>query len=509
MNKKLKVLAVPVLGLLALTSCGGSNEPVIEGKASISVWTGFGDTMSGSFEDTLSSFMSANDNIEVTHTTQGGYDNLLSAITGSVSTSTYPNVAVAYPDHMAQYNESSILFNLTSSIKSLGINLDDYYQNYLQENQEIVDGATMGLPFNKSTEVLTTNSTFVNILVKMTESKSGDDKITGVPTTWQEVEKFGLAARKVLTETGAFGKVIGADGKVYADALACESAGTTLAVNLTAVDSATFKVLSYDSQANFFITMVRQWGGTYTSIVNENGKRKGYMHYKSSETVSMLKFFNRLFREGIIGIPASFGETSYTSTPFKAEKTIFTVGSSAGVTNCVDTSKEYLKVEINALPYNAEKEDCKYVISQGTNLVMFKNADSNSRAASLKLIKYLSYDETANATFAKESGYLPVTKQAYNSTVYQSYLTDTTLNATQASKRDAAKVNFEQYQGSGKGWTQYVDPGFVGSSSIRSNISGVMAECKDVSEADASKDSTWTEMLDRYYALNENNIPND
>lgn len=511
MNKKLKVLALPVLGMLALTSCnGGGNGGDATKSASLSIWTGFGTSMTSTFEGILSDYQKGQENLTVTHTSQGGYDNLLSAVVSSVSTSTYPNLAVAYPDHMAQYNESGILYNLTSSISKYDIDLSDYYEDYLKENQEIVEGSTMGLPFNKSTEVLTTNKTFVEALVYFTASKTGDDKITKVPSTWQEVETFGLAAKKVLKEIGAYNKVIGRkDGvfQVFADSVAAADAGFDVVINLETVDEATLRICSYDSQANFFITMVRQWGGTYTYLKTlSNGKKQGYMGYKSSETITMLKFFNRLFREGIIGIPETFGESSYTSTPFKACKTIFTIGSSAGVSNCVEDGQIF-DVEVNPIPYNAERSDCKYVISQGTNLVMFKNTDATSREESIKLLKQLSYDGTTNATFCSKTGYLPVTKSAYNSSIYQNFLNQEGATAITQVMVDAAKTNFTQYQGSGNGWTQYVDPGFVGSSGIRSNISGIMAACRDVSEADANNDSKWNELLDTYYQLNQDNIP--
>ena len=286
---------------------------------------------------------------------------------------------------------------------------------------------------------------------------TGADKITKVPTTWQEMETFGLATRKVLESTNAFNHVIGSDGVVYDSTVAAADAGVDVAIDLTNVGPNDFRVVSYDSQANFFITMVRQWGGTYTSVETlPNGKTQGYMRYKSSETVEMLKFFNRLFRENIMGIPATFGESSYTSTPFKAFKTIFTIGSSAGVSNCVPADNLF-EVEINPIPYNADKPDCKYVISQGTNLVMFKNTDEASRRETWNLLKTLSYDPVTNATFAKASGYIPVTKNAYQTDLYQSYLKDTSLTGTAKTLRDAINVNFDELlslNNETKGWIQ-------------------------------------------------------
>ena len=113
MNKNIKIAAITaVMGVMALSSCG-SQEGVIN------VWTGFGTSMTTAFENVLQDYRDAHPDtgFKIVHTGQGGYDNLLSTISGSVSTRTYPQLAVAYPDHMAQYNESSILFSLDNYIK--------------------------------------------------------------------------------------------------------------------------------------------------------------------------------------------------------------------------------------------------------------------------------------------------------------------------------------------------------------------------------------------------------
>lgn len=507
MNKRMKLLVIP-LAAISLSSCGPSEANGV--NTTIQMRTGFGQSMTTQLETILETYSSEHPGIDVVHTGQGGYDNLLANIVGSVSTRTYPNIAVAYPDHMAQYQESGILFDLTNYIAQDGVDLDKYYQNYLTECQEIVDGKTLGLPFNKSTEVLTTNQTFVDLLIQMTANETGENKITAVPTTWQEVKTFGKAALRILENTGAFNKVIGTDAKVYADAATAGKAGVDVAIDLSSVDKASFRVLSYDSQANFFITAVRQWGGTYTSVETlPNGKTQGYMEYKSEETVEMFNFFYELFNDQIIGIPSDFNESSYTSTPFKAFKTIFTIGSSAGVSNCVPANDGLqFDITINPIPYNADRPDCKYVISQGTNLVMFRNTDEVSRTETWNLLKELSYDPETNAQFAKQTGYIPVTKDAYNSTAYQEYLNDTSLTGTAKTMRDAISTNFDVYLGDDSSWIQFVDPGFVGSSSIRANVGTIMTMVRDATPGDLgdNPDAYWNAQLDTWYNLNPNNI---
>jgi hypothetical protein len=513
MNKHLKSCGLLVAAsLLTLASCNKANKNVIN------FWTGFGASMTTALENVLADYKEQGllkEGYDVVHTGQGGYDNLLSNITGSVSTRSYPQIAVAYPDHMAQYEESKILTDLSNFIERDGVKLDSYYQDYLQECKEVKEGAISGLPFNKSTEVLTTNKTFVEVLIALTASKTGDDKITGVPQTWQEVDKFGTAAIKVLKELGAFNKVImkneAGEYKVYADKASGELAGYVTVIDLSAVGENDFRVLSWDSQANYFITGVRQWNGVYTELTTDaKGNKVGVMRYKSKETAAMLSFMHKLFAKNILGVPSTFGEASYTSTPFKAFKTIFTVGSSAGVSNCVPANNEdgtpKFEVEINTIPYNADYPQNKFVISQGTNLVMLRNTNEESREETWKLLKTLSYDATFNATFAKSSGYIPVTKEAVNSKFYQDYLKDETLKGTAKTMRDAVVLNFNVYKGEGSTWTQFVDPGFVGSSSIRKNIGTVMEAVRDAKDADDTE-AKWLELLDSYYQLDKGYIP--
>ena len=271
MNKHLKSCGLLVAAsLLTLASCNKANKNVIN------FWTGFGQSMTTALENVLADYKEQGllkEGYDVVHTGQGGYDNLLSNITGSVSTRSYPQIAVAYPDHMAQYEESKILTDLSNFIERDGVKLDSYYQDYLQECKEVKEGAISGLPFNKSTEVLTTNKTFVEVLIALTASKTGDDKITGVPQTWQEVDKFGTAAIKVLKELGAFNKIImkneAGEYKVFADKVSGETAGYVTVIDLTAVGENDFRVLSWDSQANYFITGVRQWNGVYTELTTD------------------------------------------------------------------------------------------------------------------------------------------------------------------------------------------------------------------------------------------------
>jgi ABC-type glycerol-3-phosphate transport system substrate-binding protein len=157
----------------------------------INFWTGFGAAVSTSIEDGITQFQSIYPNIKVTHTSKGGYDNLLKAINLSVTSRTYPDAAVGYPDHFANYIRSSIQLALDPLISSseYGLNVNDFVSDYMGENRsfqfdEQGDPYTLGLPFNKSTEVMVANQTFFNFMASL-------DQTIVVPQTWDQLRTVG------------------------------------------------------------------------------------------------------------------------------------------------------------------------------------------------------------------------------------------------------------------------------------------------------------------------------
>ncbi len=432
----------------------------------IDFWTGFGGAVTSTgILPAIEQFETEYPFIKVNHTSKGGYDNLLKAINLSITSNSYPQVAVGYPDHFASYIRSSIQYALDPFIEStdpdIGVDIDDYVADYMVENrsfqfkdEEKTDPYTLGLPFNKSTEVMVVNQTFMDWI------NTKDDRIV-IPTTWDEVRTVGLYILATMGRIGAYGHKIDENGDVNDNA--GKLGHPRLLLDFTNVTSDEFRPFSYDSTSNLFITMVRQWGGQYTKM-GEN-ITKGYLQYNTQSTLDMLDFFRELHDDQIFAIPTSFGEASYNSVPFVSLKSVMTVSSSAGVYNNVPVGDAF-KVSIQ--PVIGKDADHKYVISQGTNLAMFKNRDEEKVLASWLFVRYLT--TTANAEFALNTGYYPVTETGLNSTFYQNYISTTGDSEYNMSKINAAKVNADVYGASANNWHKFVDPGFVGSSDIREQI---------------------------------------
>lgn len=510
-----KMLLVTPLMLATLSGCGGSRGSIdtydvdvtadTQG-AKITMWTGFGSDMTDALNDLLVDFQQKT-GITVSHEGKGGYDGLLNAINLSATKGSYPNIAVGYPDHFATYIKSNIILRLDGLIENdykrgLAANggytqngvqygadgiktmdYDDFYADYKLENESLEfkeDGTpyVLGVPFNKSTEVMVANKDFFDWAQTnkdFVKERTNNVEIK-VPTTWDEVKEIGTAINTLLTpffkvindhgDEVSKGKILGSDNVAYDTTAACEDAGAKVVLNLTEVSADDFRPFTYDSQANLFITAVRQWGGQYTEVdVQQTGK--GYIVFQEGSkdqgnkklTIEALDFIQDLFDSNILGIPEKFNAL-YCSDAFKAYKSVMNVGSSAGLKNCANGA---MKISINPIP--TKDNDHRFVISQGTPLGLFNKGGNKERLAAWKLMCYLS--QQANGLFAAKTGYFPSCDFALNSDEYQQWLEQTFYSAEDRAKIDAANINNNIYLTE---WTKFVDPGFRGSADIRQQV---------------------------------------
>ncbi len=513
-NKKTFSMLSLVL-LTALSGCNPNNNSSGSGdnndtRTKIEFLTGFGQNVNAVLKPLLKRFEDEHPTIKVDYNDQGGgYDTLKSTITSSVSTTTFPHIANGYPDHFAEYANSNILLNLNSNnyIKNtdpeIGVDIDHYLPSYMVENTTLVPGATTGLPFNKSTEVMVTNQTFFDVASSL-------DATIKVPETWQELAVQGRKIKALAKSKGWFGNLVKHNGDPVAkkDKMTKEEIEALLpeiAFDMTMVTETTFVPFSWDSGANFFITIVRQWGAEYTKQGDnfQSGKMAFNKGESYTKTVTALKYFQGLFQEGIVGIPATYGEGLYSSLPFKQGKLVLTISSSAGISNNMPagTTDFPFEVSVNKIPFNADLPANKFVISQGTNLALFargkmdnKNREKTQkeRDAAWQLLRYLTYE--VNHEFGMGTSYFPVTDgtklavdendQRYKDyKLYLDFLNKTETDKTKLAIRDTAKVQAEQYQEKatdGKQiWTQFVDPGFLGSSDIRSQAAIIISKILD------------------------------
>lgn len=462
------------VGLLtAVTSCGSRVNPYdldfsVETRGTtINFWTPFGSDIQEFIQDICDKFETQT-GIHVETESKGGYDALSKAVTLAASHRTYPHVTLAYPDHMATYVNADIILRMEYFLENDGddsFKLSDFYPDYLVENQEVEfdqdgKGYTLGLPFNKSTEVMCYNKDFF-------EWAGASDPDIKVPATWDEIYAVAPKIRAFLQPY--FGKIVGTDGKTYDSSLDIPS-GVGVKFDYKAVSDANFYPFTYDSQANFFITAIRQWGGTYTEV--DRATKKGYLAFDSAEAIAALTELQNAYNNRYLAIPDTFGGTTkYNSAYFVNNQSVMTVGSSAGVKNSI--SKDF-EVGIAPLPYKSANR--KFVISQGTNAVLLDQGTKEERVAAWKFVKYLTKE--ANGYFAVKTSYFPSCPYAQNSKDYQDHIAETkdSKAGSDIVWRGANAVNQDYYLKESENWTKFTDPAFIGSSTVRETVSTSMSQ---------------------------------
>ncbi|MBO7574166.1 MAG: hypothetical protein J6T25_05270 [Bacilli bacterium] len=495
--KSIILLPTIAMSTALLSSCGGYQKNnfaydldfnVDVSGQKIKMWAGFGSSINTVLDDVLEEFTRLT-GVEVEYESKSSYGDCLKAVSLAATSGKYPHVVVGYPDHFASYVKSDIIVRLdyyfendvhnpTFEPEGESYKLSDFYSDYVVENQSVEfdkDGNpyTLGVPFNKSTEVLVYNKTFFDYCAARDDLK---DKIF-VPATYAELETVGQNILDFLKNNNIYGqKLLNDNGKTVLDL-------TDIRDPSFADSTKRFKPFSYDSQANLFITNVRQNGGTYT--VFDKATKKGYLAFDSQETRTGLTNLKSLYDKNILGIPADWGEAKYGSNPFKAFKTVMTLGSSAGVANDTTAGNKF---EIGCAPVPYVDASRKYVISQGANLALLDKGSREQRVAAWQLIKFLS--KYSNGYFCSQTGYYPTCPYAekeggmwanidpqgdFYEEDYTSWLEQAkeSYSTTDLIRAGAAMVNLDYYTKDSANWIKFIDPPFSGSADIRETVASI------------------------------------
>jgi len=503
-NKKPLLFMATALMVGVLAGCGGTSTSNTDGSAGpkpvkIDFWTGFGGPVNSVLEPMIADFETAHPHIDVVYESKGGYPNLKQAIDLSVGNTAYPHIANGYPDHFASYLNSNIMLPLDAYMANAetGVDVNDFYADYMKENQELVEGVTVGLPFNKSTEIMVANKSFFEVMAY-------HDETVKVPETWDELAIIGLKIKQITEAQDYFGKVVVRKEAGGFEAVARpvdptaeqkQAFAAKTMFDFTGVRKETFIPFNWDSTSNFFITMVRQWGGVYTE--KGGNIRQGYLRFNTQNVINGLNFLKDLADQGIVGIPQKHGETQFGSNPFKLGKIVLTISSSAGVKeNLPDNSTDYpFEVSVHPIPY--KDADKKFVISQGTNLALLKRGSKAEQDAAWLLLRYLTGER--NAEFSRDTGYFPVSVSTQSSPLYTEFLEGDSTNYTTGAKSvlDTAILNNDIYLDASESWIKFVDPGFVGSSQIRDEVGFIIGK---IFYGDESKPITAQEAIDQAYS---------
>ncbi len=445
MKKILTLLFVLFIGV-ALTGCNGKDDDkelfdydiitkLPDDQIEITVWHSFGEEKGAIIQEYIDEFEAEYTNISVNFTQEGNnYDELRNKVVNNIRTATTPTLVFTYPDHVADYIEGKAALALDPFINDdkVGLSKDeiaDFIPAYMAENKQT--GHYMGLPFNKSTEVLIYNKTYFDAQ----KGKTGFTKLTEM---YNKLNPADSGDMEVVT----WDLIKAVAQEIKADTALKDVKGLF--------------PFAYDSNANLFITLIRQFGGKYTNS-------KGDLLFNNDKAIAAFEMYKAMHDAGLATIPIEW-EQDYASTPFtQAQPQVYmTVGSTAGITYNVPKDKDGNATgEIGVAPIPQYDLENKQVIQQGTNITLMANSTDAERLAGWLLIKHLTSKEVT-ADWSMKTGYLPVRQSALDSDEYQEFLSLTDKNHDFYYESLAARAAYLQVD------YMYYDPAFPGSSDVRS-----------------------------------------
>lgn len=430
MKKKLLILNFIILTILLLVSCHGNKalpefvipEELEDREFNLTFWAknDTNKTQQEIYDNAIKEFNKYYPNIHIEITQYRDYPTIYSDVIKNISTKTTPNVCIAYPDHVATYLDgTNIVVPLDelmndenyglggSKIKFESINKSDIIDKFLEEC--IIDEKYYILPFQRSTEALYINKTYV--------------------------ENLGFTIPDVVTWDFIW--------EVCAKAIEQKQEGTNL------------YPLIYKSVDNMMIQLLKQKNLAYTSsnkdiyLFNENTKQI----LLELQDYADKKYFD------------IFDRVSYPGNHFNRGNCIFAIDSTAGATwmggdaplqDIKEDERASFETIVKAIPQVDENNP--QMISQGPSICVFNKTDSQEVLASWIFAQFLLNTET-QIQYSKTEGYLPVTKLAIESKEYENYLNDETEYKV---KIDATKVILDNIDNT------FITPVFSGSSLVRS-----------------------------------------
>ena len=380
-------------------------------------------------------------------------------------TGAYPNIAVAYPDNVANYlyqakdnvvdmeelmNDENIGFGtqewLGDSSDGVVYDSEDFIQAFLDESQSYNEEGAYSLPFMKSSEIMFYNKNafypacqlYAPEGVDTSSEQAMDEWIANI--TWDELTDFAT----FISENRSNGAILSSlEYPVY-----------------------------YDSDSNLLITKLIQNEIGYTDV-DENGVGKILFQTGEARTKAeaMVKELVDLHGDGnleTVGddiFTTKALEGTYGSNAFVEQKTIFSIGSSGG-TGYNDPQSDSFEVGVCKVPYDNDKP---VYVNQGPTLTMFHNtrneADDYWRTYySWLFLKYLTNPEANARMCIRSNGYVPVRYSGYETATYQTFLGDENNILVKASNilQDDIQGNY------------IVTPVFIGSAELRDEMGAIL-----------------------------------
>ena len=474
-SKSILTFALATLVIGGLASCGPTTNPTTSDGGTTSVPPSgdtleiqFWSTFNKSFHDQIETHINEFEKIilenegvkiDVKFSQQGGYDDLATKVSQGFTSGIYPTIAVAYPDHVADWisrvpeNVANIGPLITDPEIGFGKDtieaLNDkytleegYVEAFIEEGDKYAVEGTYSFPFLKSTEIMAYNKYLVESIV-IPELNDGYplNKAFMEDLTWDD---FVTILRYIKDNNE------GEDG---------------FDVEWPAY---------YDSDSNLFITKMVQNDVPFIANGATPSEKVLFNNEAAKQEVRDLK---ALYDEGLF-MTKGVNNQQYGSNYFSKSEIVFSISSSGGA-GYMDLGGD-VPVEVVKVPY----DNAPSYVSQGPTLCFLNHNNDPENAKKIeyafRLVKYLTSSEVNAECAVNSGGYVPVNKYSYDTLQYQHFLySDTNENNVLSIN---ARCVIESINGA-----YYNLPSFKGSANIRDAVGGiitqVLADTKDIDTA--------------------------
>lgn len=450
-NKMKLFLSIPLF-LVSLFSCNQKNE---ESSNTIYFWHTFGQNLQDEIKSKINEFEKiikdeegVDVNIELSYI--GSYDEIMTQIERGFAVGNSPTIAVAYPDHVANYLshedfDEEYVYNLETLMNDstygygknsyLGDDKDssDFVKAFYNESTSYLKEGTYSLPFMKSSEVLMYNKDIVeNVLIPNYDSTISDPSEFMKNLTW---DKF-IDLLRFVKEDMDSGK---------------NTYGTALETPLI-----------YDSDSNLIISKLYQNNVDFISV--KDGK--GSIDFNNDEAKAIVKELKSNYDDGLLKTKGS-NNNEYGSNSFTVGKCLFTIGSSGGA-GYNDPGSASFSVGVCKVPYS---NNSPLYVTQGPTLTLLRSVGVSDEVNEFrkeygwKFLKYIT-NTTNNPEicYLGSEGYVPVRESSYQVDFYKEYLSENDTFLAETSNVVVNDIN-------GKYITT---PTFKGSSAARDNVGSIL-----------------------------------
>jgi len=397
--------------------------------------------------------------VNITFADSSDYKSLESDIIANFSIGQVPNLAVAYPDHVADYlalepHDGDYVVELgdLATNKDYGFGtetwlgddvndleyedrLGDFIDSYIEEGKQFVKEGLYCFPYMKSTEAMYYNVQAVNTALK-----------------YLHPEISTPAAVKEYMDKLTWNEFMSLCGVVWEHRS-----------EITSVPDKDFNPAFYDSDSNLFISQMFQEGIPFSSV--QGGA--GHIDFETGEARSKAEALLQSYKDGYDNhlFTTKGAHSTYGSNSFKNVETVFSIGSTGGAGYNMTTSFD---IGICKVPYRGSKG---IYVSQGPSLCIMQNPDKTEAQNAMetkyafKLLKFLTQaDNNASLCTKGTEGYLPVRESAYYTDAYIDFISGGGYIAK------TAEVVTDQIQGS------FLSTAcFKGSSELRTQVTGMVS----------------------------------